>query len=176
MWQLIISSDNGLAPNIIWTNAWILLTRISGINFSEFLSEFHTFSFKKKRLKVSSAKWRPFHLGLNVLTLLQLKLYYSALPIYRSHFFPITHERHPWLARKGEVWVSFLEFQFWPKVYLRICSAVCIIVLYCTAIYRESILFARNIALCLPLKWVSGTCAISVSNTVFFAPQNKTKV
>ena len=49
----IIGSDNGLSPDwrqaIIWTNPG-------------------TFSLKKMRLKVSSAKRRPFCLGLNVLT------------------------------------------------------------------------------------------------------------
>ena len=67
----IISSDNGLSPGrrqaIIWTNAGILLIGSSGTNFSEILIEILTFSFKKMRLKVSSAKWRPFCLGLNVL-------------------------------------------------------------------------------------------------------------
>ena len=38
-----------------------------GTNFSEILIEILTFSFKKMRLKVSSAKRRPFCLGLNVL-------------------------------------------------------------------------------------------------------------
>ena len=68
----IIGSDNGLSPGrrqaIIWTNAGILLIGPSGTNFSEILIEIHTFSFKKMRLKVSSAKWRPFCLGLSVLT------------------------------------------------------------------------------------------------------------
>ena len=36
-------------------------------NFSENLIEILTFSFTKMRLKVSTAKWRPFCLGLNVL-------------------------------------------------------------------------------------------------------------
>ena len=36
---------------------------------SEILIEIPTLSFKKMRLKVSSAKWRPFCLGLNVLSL-----------------------------------------------------------------------------------------------------------
>ena len=67
----IIGSDNGLAPNrwqaIIWTNAGILLIRTLGINFSEILSEIHTFSFEKMYLKMSSGKRRPFCLGLNVL-------------------------------------------------------------------------------------------------------------
>ena len=68
----IIGSDNGLSPErrqaIIWTNARILLIGPLGTNFSEILIEILTFSFTKMSLKVSSAKWRPFCLGLNVLT------------------------------------------------------------------------------------------------------------
>ena len=67
----IIGLDNGLSPErrqaIIWTNAGILLIRTLATNFSEILSEIHTFSFKKMHLKISSAKWRPFCLRLNVL-------------------------------------------------------------------------------------------------------------
>ena len=67
----IFGSDNGLAPGrrqtIIWTNDGILLIGPLGTNFSEILIEILTFSFKKMRLKVSSAKRRPFCLGLNVL-------------------------------------------------------------------------------------------------------------
>ena len=66
-----MASDNGLSPDrrqaIIWTNAGILLIGPLGTNFSEILIEILTFSFKKMRLKVSSAKRRPFCLGLNVL-------------------------------------------------------------------------------------------------------------
>ena len=69
----IIGSDNGLSPDrrqaIIWTNAGILLIGPMGTNVSETLIEIHTFSFKKMHLKMSSGKWRPFCLGLNVLTL-----------------------------------------------------------------------------------------------------------
>ena len=68
----IIASDNGLSPGrrqaIIWTSAGILLIGSLGTNLSEILIEMITFSFKKMRLKVSSAKWRPCCLGLNVLT------------------------------------------------------------------------------------------------------------
>ena len=67
-----IGSDNGLSPGqrqaIIWNNAGILLIEPLGTNFSEIYIEILTFSFNKMRLKVSSAKWRPFCLGLNVLT------------------------------------------------------------------------------------------------------------
>ena len=68
----IIGSDNGLSPErrqaIIWTNVGILLIRPLGTNFSEILIGIQTFSFKKMYLKISSAKWRPFCLSLNVLT------------------------------------------------------------------------------------------------------------
>ena len=68
----IIGSDNGLSPGrrqaIIWTKAGLLLTGSLGTNFNEILSKILTFSFKKICLNVSSAKWWPFCLGLNVLT------------------------------------------------------------------------------------------------------------
>ena len=67
----IIGLDNYLSPGrrqaIIWTNAEILLIGPQGTNFSEILFGILTFSFKKMCLKMSSAKWRPFCLGLNVL-------------------------------------------------------------------------------------------------------------
>ena len=65
----IIGSDNDFSPGrhqaIIWTNAGILLIRPLGTNLSEILIGVQTFSFKKMELKMSSAKWRPFCLGLN---------------------------------------------------------------------------------------------------------------
>ena len=66
----IIGSDNGLSPGrrqaIIWTNAGILLMEPLGTNFSDILIGIKIFLFKKMRLKMSSSKWRPFCLGLNV--------------------------------------------------------------------------------------------------------------
>ena len=68
----IIGSDNGLSPDrrqaIIWTNVGLLVIGPLGTNFSETLIEILTYPFKKMRLKVSSAKRRPFCLDLNVLT------------------------------------------------------------------------------------------------------------
>ena len=92
----IIDSDNGLSPGrrqaIIWTNARILLIGPLGTNFSDILNGIQTFSFKKVHLKMSSAKWRSFPLGLNVLMfsfdifilswrLHGLALYYAGMPI-----------------------------------------------------------------------------------------------
>ena len=69
--QTIIVSVNGLSPGrhqaIIWTNAGILLIGPLGTNFSGILIGIQTFSFKKMRFKVSSSKWRPFCLSLDVL-------------------------------------------------------------------------------------------------------------
>ena len=75
----IIGSDNGLSPGrrqaIIWTSAGILLIGPLGTNFSEILIGIQTFSFSKMHLKIASAKWRPFCLGLNVLTWLNMRCY-----------------------------------------------------------------------------------------------------
>ena len=82
----IIGSDNGLSYGrrqaIIWTNAGILFNWTLKTNFSEILIEIHTFSFKKMHLKMSSGKWQPSCLGLNMLSLLwypvDIVLFYHA--------------------------------------------------------------------------------------------------
>ena len=85
--ETIIGSDNGLSPGrrqaIIWTNAGILLIGPLGTNFNEISIKIHTFSFKEMRLKMSSGKWRPFCLSLNVLTLWGL-LWAWGLPKMKS--------------------------------------------------------------------------------------------
>ena len=79
----IIGSDNGLSPErrqaIMWTNAGILLIGSLGTNFNEILIEIQTFSLKKIRLKMSSAKCCSFRLGLNVLTV-AMDVIYEAGP------------------------------------------------------------------------------------------------
>ena len=71
-----IGSDNGLSPDrrqaITWTNAGLLLIGPLGTNFSEILFGIQTFSFKKMLFKMSSAKWRPFCFGLNVLKVIHM--------------------------------------------------------------------------------------------------------
>ena len=77
----IIGSDNGLSPErrqaIIWTSAGILLIGPLGTNFNEILIEIQTFSLKKMRLKMSSAKCCPFRLGLNVLMNAEIRAWIS---------------------------------------------------------------------------------------------------
>ena len=69
----IIVSDNGLSPGrrqaIIWTNARMLLIEPLVTIFSEILIAIQTFLFQKMHLKMSSVKWRPFFLGINVFRL-----------------------------------------------------------------------------------------------------------
>ena len=69
----IVGSDDGLSPGqcqaIIWTNAGIMLIGPLETNCSKILIKIHIFTFKKLHLKVSSGKWRPFCLSLNVLTI-----------------------------------------------------------------------------------------------------------
>ena len=68
----IIGSDNGLLSGwrqaIIWINAEILLIGPLGTNFSEISIKIYTFSFKKMHFKVSSGKWGPSCLCIDVLT------------------------------------------------------------------------------------------------------------
>ena len=81
----IIGSDNGLSPGrrqaISWTNAGLLLIGPLGTNFSEILFGIQTFSFKKMQFKLSSAKWRPFCFGLNVLRVVSAT---CAFPVLRE--------------------------------------------------------------------------------------------
>ena len=86
---IIICSDNGLSPGrhqaIIWTNFGTRLMGPSGTNFSEILIKIHTFSFTQMHLKMSSAKWRLFCLGLNELSwdLVQV-IVYPPVPHYST--------------------------------------------------------------------------------------------
>ena len=94
---IIIGSDNGLSPDrhqaIIWTNAGILLIGPLATNFSEILIEILTFSLEKMRSNVSSAKWRPFCLGLNVLMQVgQCHEHISAVPPLLPLNKQITHK------------------------------------------------------------------------------------
>ena len=57
-----------LALSHYLNQCWNTINWTQGTNFSEIVIEIHTFSFKKTHLKMSSSKWSPFCLGLNVLS------------------------------------------------------------------------------------------------------------
>ena len=91
----IIGSANGLSPGwrqaIISTNAGLLSIGLLGTNFSEIWIEIHILSFKKMHLKLSSAKWRPFCLGLNVLNVFGIHL---TIMMMRQDWFTSLQWRH----------------------------------------------------------------------------------
>ena len=115
----IIGSDNGLSPDrrqaIIWTKAGILLIGPLGTNFSGNLFEYHTYSLKKMHLKMSSGKWRPFYLGLDVL-IPPLMWPHISIPVMSAAgdvTLPLVSKwsyRHS--VRTNRKWTSFLTF--WP--------------------------------------------------------------
>ena len=74
-------------------------------------------SFDVKALKMSNGKWRPFSIVLRMLI-------FSARVKYR----PL-----------GQSMGVFGQFEVLPTFFLISCRAGCNIALYCTAIYRESI-------------------------------------
>ena len=82
----IIGLDNGLSPcrrqAIIWINAGLLSIGTLGTNFTEFLSKIHTSSFQKMYLKMSSAKWRQFCIGLNVLIKERAIAFFNSIAIF----------------------------------------------------------------------------------------------
>ena len=86
----ITGSDNGLSPGrrqaIIWTNVGIVLIGPLGTQFSEILMEILTFSFKKRHLKLSSAKCWPFCLGLNVFTHRFAVMYILIVSLFETGF------------------------------------------------------------------------------------------
>ena len=57
------------APSHYLNQCWNIVNwTLRNTNFSEILIAIHMFSFKKLHLKMSSGKWRPFCLSLNVST------------------------------------------------------------------------------------------------------------
>ena len=103
----IIGSDNGLSPGrrqaIIWTNAGILLIGPLGTNFNEIVIAIQTFSVKKMHLKMASAKWRPFCLGLNVLSVKGFGApYIRDLTVYQY----VSNDPH---AAPGEIWTVLVS-------------------------------------------------------------------
>ena len=95
---IIASDNNGLSPSrhqaFIWTSAGILLLGRLETNSSEMLIAIHSFSFKNIHFKRSSAKWRPFCLGLNVLIIGRVYPYLSRL--FHIHWYNIHDDVIKW--------------------------------------------------------------------------------
>ena len=128
----IIGSGSGLSPGrrqaIIWTNAGILLIGTLGTNFSEVLIKLHSFSFKKMHMKMSSGKWRPSCLGLNMLnTVIRVSAKHS---MCISRYTTKAYDNNLWCTKRatyllrcgpfGKDWNSqcFSHFDIIGKLYL----------------------------------------------------------
>ena len=105
----IIGSDNGLSPGrrqaIIWTNAGILLSGPLGTNFNGTSIEIHTFSLKKIHLKLSSGKWRPFCLGLNVLRMWIIISTWIDTVVTPGSLFPYHKAQNPRMNCLSRLWL-----------------------------------------------------------------------
>ena len=55
------------APSHCLNQCWNIVYQSLGTNLSENLIQMQTFLLKEVHLKISSGKWRPFRLDLNVL-------------------------------------------------------------------------------------------------------------
>ena len=88
------------APSHYLDHAGILLIGRLGTNLIELLIKIHTFSFKKMHLNPSSAKWRPFCLGLNLIIIPSCQL----LP-YLAHITVLSLSAPVWnLKTIGQPW------------------------------------------------------------------------
>ena len=75
-------------PSHYLNQCWDIVNWTLRNKFSENLIGIHTFSFKKIHLKMSSAKWRPFWLGLNVLNALNISFRPQCVQLVNSLSFP----------------------------------------------------------------------------------------
>ena len=122
-----IGSDNGLSPGrcqaIIWTNAEILLIEPFGTNFNEIFMAIHTFSFKKMHLNMSSGKWRPFCLSLNVLIWESPYLRNIVFILKYKYFMKLKLHAtsHWWNGTLGNPWEIGQEMDDWFWKEMLIC-------------------------------------------------------
>ena len=119
----IIGSDNGLSPGrrqaIIWTSVGIVLIGPLGTNFNEILIEIYTFSFKKMYFKMSSGKWRPFCLCINMLAVFwNVKVVQGCCIKYDKTcsfeiIYGVLNENEKWIHRNdgiSHMWTASLHF------------------------------------------------------------------
>ena len=105
----ICISHWGRVEHIIQTNAeMILLIGRLGTNFSEISIDIHILSFKKIHVKMSSAKWRPFCLGHNVIYIFIICQHWNG----EIMWYPSPFGKDPLILRNQ-------NYVLWWPVYLR---------------------------------------------------------
>ena len=118
----IIVLYHGLSPvrcqAIICNNAGILSIGPQGTNFGEILVEIPTFSFKKMQLEMSSARWRPFRLGLGVLKcgLYTHAVYFSSLFCLRESVCSYVGIWHRSCNGRTTHWTTNPKWYFKPRL------------------------------------------------------------
>ena len=80
---------------------------------------------------IRKIRWQPHHC-----------FHYRALSIYRGHFSLNNSRKTTHISRESEKWGVVRECKAWPNFYHRYFCAIRTIVLWRTAIYRESIVFS----------------------------------
>ena len=90
-----------LRQTIIWTRADLWLIGSPGTNFNELCIKIRIFSFMKMRLKMSSAKWRTFCPGLNVLNRASRRFHCTSMPCLLMSW-PMHHQAINTLQRCHE--------------------------------------------------------------------------
>ena len=94
----ILSDKN---PWWVWSG-WFFLMNVGTVNstsaknFSEILNELYIFSFKKMDLRMPPGNWRPFCLGLNILTSISPHLIPIAI-LFVTQPFMILNDWTTWL-------------------------------------------------------------------------------
>ena len=99
--NLRCSSSSPLEEKSLWNGTIGPL----GTNFSEIFIEIYTFSFNKMHLKISSGKWQPFCLCLNVL--IYIEFWSHSMPSTRTWYINgLVQERHNSIANALELRLS----------------------------------------------------------------------
>ena len=115
--QGIICSDNGLSPNrsqsFTWTKDRMLLIGPLEINLSEIWMKKQPILFNKMDFEMSSAKFRPVHLDINVLTFLSAQAHVGLhQTLYNScgHFYKHGLTLFP-------AWISnWIHYNIWGEI------------------------------------------------------------
>ena len=122
---IIIGSDKGLLHGqhqaIISNNAGILLIKPLGNNFNEMFINIHILSFNQIHFEMSSGKWHPFCLSINVLTINMLVdlginlLSHNILPgIFSYTMWSVIMAIYGTIFQKGETMYSKTIYRYSP--------------------------------------------------------------
>ena len=139
--RVSIGLYDGLLPirdhAIIWTKAGILLIEPLGTNFREILIEIHIFPFMKLHLKLLSAKWQTFCLGLILLITVTMNSHPVHIIVYCGYVLHSLHSSLRYVEYSPNMWF-FLQ---WVLINALKC---CQQLLYVLSVLTRYLLTHRN--------------------------------